>query len=186
MLHISFRQNRRFAELGWVDRRVWEPRTGISFDICRRTTPFLSAWAGTFTYYHSFAVSFMALQNVLSVVTDTAVFANKRPDIVVSSEVIHHVTLCPETKPAFLRTRKRTCIEMNEHMSLQVLFLWEGLVAVSYWALEGLSAKMHVHVSPIPVKPAKWLLALIAGVISNRLFLWVLLQSFNMVEVFRS
>ena len=96
---------------------------------------FLCAWAGTFAHDHSLAVGFVAFEDVLSVVTNTTVFAYKRsrnvkvkvnqiylPDIVVSSQVVHHVTFCPETKPAFLGAFKGTGIDMNEHMRLQVLF----------------------------------------------------------------
>ena len=85
--------------------------------------------------------------------------------------MIHHITLSPETKPAFLRACEGTRVKMNEHVSLQVLLFREGLVAVGDRALEGLRSKMHVHVSPVSVETTERLLALRTGVLARGLLL---------------
>lgn len=38
------------------------------------------------------------------------------PDVEMSSNVVHHVTLGAETEPAVLRTRKGPVICVNEHV----------------------------------------------------------------------
>ena len=81
--------------------------------------------------------------------------------------MVHHVAFGSETKPAFLRASERTCVKVNEHVGLQILFFREGLVAVRHWTLEGLSAKVHVHVSPVSVKSSERFLTLITSIFAN-------------------
>ena len=102
-----------------------------------------------------------------------------------SSQVIHHISFCPKTKPAFLRAGKRTRIKMDEHVGLQVLFFREGLVAVGHRTLERLSSEVHVHMSSVPIKSSKRFLTLITSVLACCLFLrCAFLLSGDIVEIF--
>jgi hypothetical protein len=69
--------------------------------------------------------------------------------------MIHHISFCPEAKPAFLRAGERTRIQVDEHVRLQVLLFREGFLAAIHGALERLSSEMHVHMGSVSVKPSE-------------------------------
>jgi len=54
------------------------------------------------------ALEFVPFENVLAVVALTAIITHEGSYIVVSAEVVHHVTLGAEAEPALLRAGERT------------------------------------------------------------------------------
>ena len=132
----------------------------------------------------------MPFENVLAVEALTAIITHEGsklspnhyigpdfyiPYIVVSSEVVHHVTLGAETEPALLRAGERAFTRMDQHVCAQILLLREGLAAPRGRACIWLRAKVNVHVRPVPVQPVKRLLALVAAILL-RMFLPVVLD----------
>ena len=182
-----------------------KPRSGLRF----RRIPLLLfvCWRARCNgYLYPLAFGFVSLQNVLSVVSDTAVFTDKwsiyinkqvnltllpydknyLPHIVVSPEMIHHVAFGSEAQPALLRAGEWSWVEVNQHVSFQILFLRERFIAVRNRTLERLSAEMHVHMSPVSIQSPKWLVTLLACVFADRFFLsasWFGLLVLNLTKL---
>jgi hypothetical protein len=90
-------------------------------------------------------IFFMFVAIVISVIPSTAMLADKRPLFGVSPIVVLHVALGPEPEATIQGTRERAFVTVDEHVSLQIIFVRKSSQALH--AAEWVVPVMNMHVS---------------------------------------